>query len=364
MTRVAINGFGRIGRLVLRAMRAAGVWDSEVELVAVGDIVPADHLAYLLKYDSTQGRFRGNVAARSSSPRQDGPDLLVIDGREVRVVSARTPAELPWKALGVEIVIEATGLFTDGARAREHLAAGARKVIVSAPAKNVDLTVVMGVNHQRYQAEQHHVVSNASCTTYGLAPLVYVLLREGYGVAEGVMTSVHSYTASQMTVDGPSRKDWKGGRAAAVNVIPASTGAAKAIGTVLPEVKGRLTGMSFRVPTPTVSVIDFSVRTEKETTLAEIRRSLEKASQSYLRGILAVTDEEVVSSDFVHDDRSSIYDAGSSLEVSPRFFKLVAWYDNEWAYANRCVDLLRYMAGTARYGEGLSPVVQGWDDCG
>ena len=357
MTRVAINGFGRIGRLVLRAMRSTGVWDKELELVAVGDVFPADNLAYLLKYDSTQGMFRADISPKAASSGSDSADdTLVIDGREVRVVTAKTPAELPWRSMGVDYVIESSGLFTDVAKARGHLAAGAKKVIVSAPAKNPDLTVVMGVNHENYQPERHHVVSNASCTTYGLAPLVHVLLREGYGVAEGVMTSVHSYTASQVPVDGPSRKDWKGGRAAAVNIIPASTGAAKAIEEVLPGMKGKLTGMSFRVPTPTVSVIDFSVRTEKQVALETIAEAMKRASETYLRGILGYTENQVVSSDFRHDDRSSIYDVGSSLQVNDRFFKLVSWYDNEWAYANRCIDLLRYMAGTATYGAGLSSV--------
>ncbi|HVR63576.1 MAG TPA: type I glyceraldehyde-3-phosphate dehydrogenase [Polyangia bacterium] len=343
--RIAINGFGRIGRLVFRALYTQGLFDKEVEVVAVGDIVPADNLAYLLKYDSTQGKFEGTVASKKSSPDKEADDVLVIDGKDVHVVSAKSPAELPWKKLGVDYVIESTGLFTEAEKARGHITAGAKKVIISAPGKNDDITVVMGVNHEKYDPAKHHIVSNASCTTNCLAPLVYVVLKEGFGLSEGLMTTIHSYTATQKTVDGPSRKDWKGGRSAAINIIPSTTGAAKAVGLVLPEVKGKLTGMSFRVPTPTVSVVDLTFKTEKATSLKELNAALKRASETYLKGILGTTDEEVVSTDFIHDARSSIYDAGSSIELNPSFFKLVSWYDNEWGYSNRCHHLVRFMAG-------------------
>jgi len=344
MTRIAINGFGRIGRLVFRALYTQGLFGKEVEVVAVGDIVPADNLVYLLKYDSIQGKFEGTVTSKKSSPDKADDDVLVVDGKEVKVVSAKTPAELPWKALGVDYVIESTGLFTDAEKAKGHLAAGAKKVMISAPGKNEDITIVMGVNHENYDAAKHNIVSNASCTTNCLAPVVHVVLKEGFGLVEGLMTTVHSYTATQKTVDGPSKKDWKGGRSAAINIIPSTTGAAKAVGLVLPQVKGKLTGMSFRVPTPTVSVVDLTFRTEKETSIEDINAAMKRASETYLKGILGYTTDEVVSSDFIHDARSSIYDAGASVGLNKNFFKLVSWYDNEWGYSNRCVDLLQYMA--------------------
>jgi glyceraldehyde 3-phosphate dehydrogenase len=337
---VAINGFGRIGRLVFRALVEQGHLGTKFNVVAVGDIVPADNLAYLLKYDSTQGRFAGTVSSRKSSPDKAEDDVLVVNGHEIKVVSAKTPAELPWGAMGVEVVIESTGLFTEAAKARGHLEAGAKKVIISAPAKDEDITVVIGVNDDKYDATKHHIISNASCTTNCLAPLGHVLLKEGFGIAEGLMTTVHAYTATQKTVDGPSKKDWKGGRSAAINIIPSATGAAKAVALVCPEVKGKLTGMAFRVPTPTVSVVDLTVRTTKATSLAEIKAALKKASETYLKGILAYTEDEVVSSDFIHDKSSSIFDAGSSIELNANFFKLISWYDNEWGYSNRVVELL------------------------
>jgi len=342
--RVGINGFGRIGRLVFRALYEQGLWNKELEVVAVGDIVPADNLAYLVKYDSTQGQFPGQAGSRKSVPDKPEDDVLTIDGREIAVVSAKTPAELPWKALGVDVVIESTGLFTEADKARGHLTAGAKKVIISAPAKGEDLTIVMGVNDDKYDGARHHVISNASCTTNCLAPVVHVLLKEGIGVAEGLMTTVHAYTATQKTVDGPSKKDWKGGRSAAINIIPSSTGAAKAVGLVLPEIAGKLTGMSFRVPTPTVSVVDLTVKTAQQTSLDEIKRAMKNASETYLKGILGYTEDEVVSSDFVHDARSSIFDAGASIELNKSFFKLVAWYDNEWGYARRVSELARVVA--------------------
>src|SRR5215470_9514128 len=341
--KVAINGFGRIGRLVFRAMVEQGLVGKDVEIVAVGDIVPADNLAYLLKYDSTQGRFNGTVGSEKSSPDKAEDDVLVVNGKKLHVVSAKEPSQLPWKQLGVEIVIESTGLFTDVDKAKGHLAAGAKKVIISAPAKGDCPTIVMGVNENKYDPKQHSVVSNASCTTNCLAPLVHVLLKEGFGIEEGLMTTVHSYTATQKTVDGPSKKDWKGGRTAAINIIPSSTGAAKAVGLVCPEVKGKLTGMSFRVPTPTVSVVDLTVKTVKATSYKEICAAMKKASETYLTGILAYTEDEVVSTDFIHSAASSIYDQGSGIELNKRFFKLIAWYDNEWGYSCRVADLVKYL---------------------
>jgi glyceraldehyde 3-phosphate dehydrogenase len=342
--KVAINGFGRIGRLVFRALVEQGLLGSTFDVVAVGDIVPADNLAYLVKYDSTQGRFAGTVTSKKSSADKAEDDVLVVNGHEIKVVSAKTPAELPWGALGVQIVIESTGLFTEADKARGHLTAGAKKVIISAPAKGEDITLVMGVNDSKYDPANHAIISNASCTTNCLAPLVHVLLKEGFGIEEGLMTTIHSYTATQKTVDGPSKKDWKGGRSAAINIIPSTTGAAKAVGLVCPEVKGKLTGMSFRVPTPTVSAVDLTVRTTKETSYKEICEAMKRASETYLKGILAYTTDEVASSDFIHDKNSSIFDAGTGMELNSRFFKLVSWYDNEWGYSNRCVDLLKKVA--------------------
>ncbi len=344
MIKVGINGFGRIGRLVFRALVEQGLLGKSLDVVAVNDLVPADNLAYLLKYDSTQGRFAGTVESRKSSPSVEEDDLLVVNGHPIQCLAVKEgPAALPWKQLGVDIVIEATGLFTDAEKAKGHLQAGAKKVIISAPAKGEDLTVVMGVNHTQYDASKHHIISNASCTTNCLAPVAHVLLKEGFGIEEGLMTTVHSYTATQKVVDGPSKKDWKGGRSAAINIIPSSTGAAKAVGLVLPEIKGKLTGMALRVPTPTVSVVDLTVRTVKETSYQEICAAMKRASETYLKDILAYTADEVVSTDFIHDAHSSIFDAGSGIGLNSRFFKLVAWYDNEWGYSNRCVDLLRHM---------------------
>jgi glyceraldehyde 3-phosphate dehydrogenase len=347
--KVAINGFGRIGRLVFRALVEQGLLGTTFDVVAVGDIVPADNLAYLLKYDSTQGRFNGTVGSKKSAADKAEDDVLIVNGKDILVVSAKTPAELPWAKLGVQIVIESTGLFTEAAKdnprsAYGHIVAGAKKVIISAPAKNEDLTVVMGVNDGKYDPAKHNIISNASCTTNCLAPLVHVLLKEGFGLSEGLMTTVHAYTATQKTVDGPSKKDWKGGRTAAQNIIPSSTGAAKAVGLVIPEVKGKLTGMSLRVPVPTVSVVDLTFKTVKETSLVEIKAALKKASETYLKGILEYTADEVVSSDFIHCKSSSIFDAGSSIELNKNFFKLISWYDNEWGYSNRVVDLTKKIA--------------------
>ena len=347
--KVAINGFGRIGRLVFRALVEQGLLGKELDVVAVGDIVPADNLAYLLKYDSTQGRFAGTVTSKKSAPDKADDDVLVVNGKDILVVSAKTPAELPWAKLGVQLVIESTGLFTeckkdDPKSAYGHIKAGAKKVIISAPAKNEDITVVLGVNDDKLDFAKHELISNASCTTNCLAPVVHVLLKEGFGIEEGLMTTIHSYTATQKTVDGPSKKDWKGGRTAAQNIIPASTGAAKATALVCPAVKGKLTGMSFRVPTPTVSVVDLTVKTTKETSYKEICAAMKKASETYLKGILEYTEDEVVSSDFIHHKASSIFDAGSGIELNSKFFKLVSWYDNEWGYSNRVVELTQKIA--------------------
>ncbi len=342
--KVAINGFGRIGRLVFRALVEQGLLGTTFDVVAVGDIVPADNLAYLLKYDSTQGKFNGTVASKKSAADKAEDDVLVVNGKDILVVSAKSPAELPWAKLGVQVVIESTGLFTDAEKAKGHIAAGAKKVIISAPAKGEDITVVLGVNDDKIDYANHNIISNASCTTNCLAPLVHVLLKEGFGIAEGLMTTVHAYTATQKTVDGPSKKDWKGGRTAAQNIIPSSTGAAKAVALVCPEVKGKLTGMALRVPVPTVSVVDLTFKTTKDTSLAEIKAALKKASETYLNGILGYTEDEVVSTDFIHDKRSSIFDAGSSIELNKNFFKLISWYDNEWGYSNRVVELTKKIA--------------------
>jgi glyceraldehyde 3-phosphate dehydrogenase len=362
MVNVAINGFGRIGRQVVSAMLEKGVLGKEVNVVAVVDVsTDADYFAYQLKYDSVHGRFKGEVHTEKSKPDAKENDVLVVGGCKIRCLpAAKDLSLLPWKAMGVQLVIEATGVFNEADLARGHLAAGAKKVLLTGPGKGVDVkTIVMGVNDEEYDARKHHIVSNASCTTNCLAPVVHVLLKEGIGIETGLMTTIHSYTATQKTVDGPSKKDWRGGRAAAVNIIPSSTGAAKAVGEVLPATKGKLTGMSFRVPTPDVSVIDLTFRTTRDTSIEEIDRLLRSASQTYLKGILGFTTEDLVSSDFIHDDRSSIYDAKATLENNlkgeKRFFKVVSWYDNEWGYSVRVVDLARKMiaAGLDR-GDDIS----------
>jgi glyceraldehyde 3-phosphate dehydrogenase len=333
-TKIGINGFGRIGRLVFRSLVEKGLLGTDIEVVAINDLVPAENLAYLLKYDTTQGRFKGTVEAK-------GDDTLVVNGHEIKTLALRaTPAELPWKEYGVDIVIESTGLFVQDSLAQGHIDAGAKKVIISAPGKGDGVkTVVLGVNDGDLSADDH-LISNASCTTNCLAPMTKVVL-ENFGILEGLMTTVHSYTATQKTVDGPSPKDMKGGRTAALNIIPSSTGAAKAVGLVLPEVKGKLTGMAFRVPTPTVSVVDLTVRTEKSTSYEEICQKMKEASEGSLKGILGYTEDQVVSSDFIHDELSSIFDAGSGIGLSDNFFKLVSWYDNEWGYSNRVVELVQ-----------------------
>jgi len=347
--KVAINGFGRIGRMVFQALCDQGLLGKQIDVVAVVDVsTDAEYFAYQMKYDSVHGKFKHAVTTAQSDASKPEHDVIVVNGNKIKCVMAtKDPSQLPWKDLGVEYVIESTGLFTDSEKAKGHLAAGAKKVILSAPGKGEVKTIVMGVNEGEYDAAKHNIVSNASCTTNCLAPLVHVLLKEGFGIETGLMTTIHSYTATQKTVDGPSKKDWRGGRAAACNIIPSSTGAAKAVGEVLPITKGKLTGMSFRVPTPDVSVVDLTFRTLKDTSIEEIDAALKKASESYLKGILGVTAEELVSTDFIHDCRSSIYDSLATLQNNlkgeKRFFKVVSWYDNEWGYSNRVIDLLKYM---------------------
>jgi glyceraldehyde 3-phosphate dehydrogenase len=348
--RVGINGFGRIGRLVFQALCDQGLLGKEIDVVGVVDIsTDADYFAYQMKYDSVHGRFKHAVSTRKSSASAADNDVLVVGGDEVRcILAAKEPSQLPWKELGADYVIESTGLFTQLDKAEGHLAAGAKKVVVSAPGKGGMKTFVMGVNEGEYDPAKHHVVSNASCTTNCLAPLVHVILKEGIGIETGLMTTIHSYTATQKIVDGPSKKDWRGGRAAAINIIPSTTGAAKAVGEVLPVTKGKLTGMSFRVPTPDASVVDLTFRAARDTSIEEIDGFMKKASETYLKGYLGYCTEELVSTDFVHDERSSIYDSLATLQNNlkgeKRFFKVVSWYDNEWGYSNRVVDLVRYMA--------------------
>jgi glyceraldehyde 3-phosphate dehydrogenase len=347
--KVAINGFGRIGRLVFASLVEQGLLGKEFDVVAVVDIsTDAAYFAYQMKYDSVHGRFKADVSSTKSAPTKEEDDVLVVNGHKIQCVMAtKTPDQLPWKALGVEYVIESTGLFTELEKAKLHLQAGAKKVIISAPAKGGAKTLVMGVNENEYDPKAHDVVSNASCTTNCLAPVVHVLLKEGIGIETGLMTTIHAYTATQKTVDGPSKKDWRGGRAAAINVIPSSTGAAKAVGEVLPATKGKLTGMAFRVPVPDVSVVDLTFRATKDTSIEEIDKLLKNAAKTYLKGILDVSVDEVVSTDFIHSQYSSIYDSLATLENNlkgeKRFFKVVSWYDNEWGYSNRVIDLLRFM---------------------
>lgn len=335
-TKIGINGFGRIGRMVFRALADQGLLGSELEVVAINDLVPADNLAYLLKYDSTQGRFSGTVEV-------EGDDLIVNGQRIKTMANAQGPAALGWGDLGVDVVLESTGLFVQDEKAQGHLDAGAKKVIISAPGKGNVKTVVLGVNDDTLTADDH-IISNASCTTNCLAPFTKVVL-DNYGIEEGLMTTVHAYTATQKTVDGPSKKAFRDGRAAATNIIPASTGAAKAVGLVIPEVQGKLTGMAFRVPTPTVSVVDLTVKLSSGATYEEICSKMKEASEGPLKGILAYTDDAVVSTDFIGDSHSSIFDAGAGMSLSDTFVKLVSWYDNEWGYSCRCAELLQKVGG-------------------
>jgi glyceraldehyde 3-phosphate dehydrogenase len=334
--------------MVFQALADQGLLGTTFDVVGVVDIVTdADYFAYQIKYDSVQGKFKHEVTTKKSAENLQENDVIVVNGHEIQCIMAtRKPEDLPWGKFGVEYVIESTGLFTDADAARGHIKAGAKKVIISAPGKGDLKTIVIGVNHEEY-LPSHDVISNASCTTNCLAPLVHVLLKEGVGIEKGLMTTIHSYTATQKTVDGPSKKDWRGGRAAAINIIPSTTGAAKAVGEVLPAVKGKLTGMAFRVPTPDVSVVDLTFLATRDTSIKEIDELLKKASTTYLKGILGVTEEELVSTDFIHDNRSSIYDSlattQNNLVGEKRLFKIVSWYDNEWGYSNRVVDLVNHM---------------------
>ncbi len=331
--KVGINGFGRIGRLVFRAAAS----NPNIEVVGINDLFPPASLAYLLKYDSIHGRFNGTVEAAD--------DGLIVNGKKIPTTAERDPANLPWGKLGVDYVVESTGFFTAGPDAEKHIAAGAKRVVISAPTKTPDLvpTLVMGVNHDVYDASKDTVVSNASCTTNCLAPIAKVLDDE-FGIVEGLMTTVHAVTATQPTQDGPSKKDLRGGRSGGFNIIPSSTGAAKAVGLALPQLKGKLTGMAFRIPTADVSVVDLTVRTEKRTSYEEICQKMKAASESGpLKGYLGYTDEPVVSSDFITDPHSSTFDAGAGIGLSDQFFKVVSWYDNEWGYSSRVIDLMVHM---------------------
>lgn len=331
--KVGINGFGRIGRLVFRA----GLANPNIEFVGINDLVPPDNLAYLLKYDSTHGMYKGKVEAKA--------DGIVVNDKFIPCTAIRNPAELPWDQLGADYVVEATGFFTDFEGASNHVKAGAKRVVISAPTKDPEhvKTLLMGVNHHEFDPDTHTIVSNASCTTNCLAPIAKVL-NDNFGLSEGLMTTVHAMTATQPTVDGPSKKDWRGGRGASQNIIPAATGAAKAVTLVLPELKGRLTGMAFRVPTPDVSVVDLTFKTEKATSYKDICAAMKEASESSLKGVLGYTEDEVVSTDFQGDLHSSIFDAGAGMELNSNFFKVVSWYDNEWGYSNRVIDLMMTIA--------------------
>lgn len=330
MTKIGINGFGRIGRLVFRA----AVKRSDVEVVGINDLISVDYMAYMLKYDSTHGRFDGEVSI-------DG-DNLVVNGKKIRVTSEKDPANLNWSAVDAEYVVESTGLFLTKENAEGHLKAGAKKVVMSAPSKDDTPMFVMGVNHSSYSKEMDFV-SNASCTTNCLAPIAKVL-NDKFGIIEGLMTTVHATTATQKTVDGPSMKDWRGGRSAGQNIIPSSTGAAKAVGKVIPELNGKLTGMAFRIPTPDVSVVDLTCRLDKGASYDDICAAMKEASEGELKGVLGYTDEPVVSNDFLTDERTSIFDAGAGISLNDNFAKVVSWYDNEWGYSNKVVDLIEYMA--------------------
>jgi len=331
--KIAINGFGRIGRLVYRIIALEHT--PHINVVAINDLVPADNLAYLLKYDSVHGRPNLKIEAQG--------DTLIVNGHKIKVYNEKDPSHLPWKELGVDCVVEASGHFTSKEEAHQHIDAGAKRVVITAPGKGDMPTFVMGVNHEKYNPKTDTIVSNACCTTNCLAVLTKVVL-DNFGIEEGLMTTVHSLTASQPTVDGPSKKDWRGGRAAGLNIIPSSTGAAKAVGLCLPEVKGKLTGMAFRIPTPDVSVVDLTVRLKRDTTYDEICAAMKKAADGPYKGLLEYCDDEVVSSDFIGTHYSCIFDKKAGIALNSRFYKLIAWYDNEMGYSHRVVDLLRYMA--------------------
>jgi glyceraldehyde 3-phosphate dehydrogenase len=327
---IGINGFGRIGRLVFRRACAS----ADVEVVAINDLIDVDYIAYMLRYDSTHGRFRGDVAV------QDG--ALFVNGRKIRITAERDPENLHWDEVGVHTVLESTGFFLTDALARKHITAGAKKVVLSAPSKDDTPMFVMGVNHLTYAGQE--IVSNASCTTNCLAPMAKVV-HDNFGILNGLMTTVHATTATQKTVDGPSVKDWRGGRGAAQNIIPSSTGAAKAVGRVIPALNGKLTGMAFRVPTPNVSVVDLTVNLERPASYDQVKAAMKAASEGDLAGILAYTEDDVVSTDFLGESCTSIFDAGAGIALSETFMKLVSWYDNEWGYSCKCVDLIRHIHG-------------------
>lgn len=327
--KIGINGFGRIGRLAFRA----AVERQDVEVVAINDLIDVDYMAYMLKYDSTHGQFKGEVAVKEGH--------LVVNGKSIRVTAEKSPANLKWGEVGAEYIIESTGIFLTKEGAQGHLEAGAKKVIMSAPSKDDTPMFVVGVNEKKYNNSMNFV-SNASCTTNCLAPLAKVI-NDNWGIEEGLMTTVHATTATQKTVDGPSAKDWRGGRGAGQNIIPSSTGAAKAVGKVIPELNGKLTGMAFRVPTPDVSVVDLTVRLAKPAKYEEICAKMKEASEGELKGILGYTEDAVVSNDFIGDARTSIFDAEAGIQLSDTFVKLVAWYDNEWGYSNKVVELIEYM---------------------
>ena len=333
MTKIGINGFGRIGRLAFRA----AIERKDIEVVGINDLVDPEYMAYMLKYDSTHGIYDGEVEAK--------PDGILVDGNFIPCTAIRNPEELPWGKVGADYVVESTGLFTDFEGASKHLTAGAKRVILSAPTKDPEkvATLLVGVNHLNFDPTKDTVVSNASCTTNCLAPIAKVI-NDNFGLEEGLMTTVHAMTATQPTVDGPSKKDWRGGRGAAQNIIPAATGAAKAVTLVLPELKGKLTGMALRVPTPDVSVVDLTFKTSKETSYKEICEAMKKAAGGELKGILGYTEDAVVSTDFQGDARSSIFDAEAGIELNSKFFKVVSWYDNEWGYSYRAIDLMLSMA--------------------
>jgi len=326
--RVGINGFGRIGRLVFRR----AVSQEGIEVVAINDLIDVDYIAYMLRYDSTHGRFQGDVEVINGA--------LVVNGRTIRISSERDPADLRWDEVGADTVLEATGFFLTDATARKHIDAGARKVVLSAPSKDDTPMFVMGVNHSSYAGQD--IVSNASCTTNCLAPLAKVV-HDNFGIASGLMTTVHATTATQKTVDGPSIKDWRGGRGAAQNIIPSSTGAAKAVGKVIPALNGKLTGMAFRVPTADVSVVDLTVNLERPASYEQVKAAMRAAASGPLAGILAYTEDDVVSTDFLGESCTSIFDAGAGIALTDTFMKLVAWYDNEWGYSCKCVDLIRHI---------------------
>ena len=330
MIKVGINGFGRIGRLVFRAAQTR----NDIEIVGINDLIDVEYMVYMLKYDTIHGRFNGTAEAK------DGQ--LIVNGKAIRVTAERNPADLKWDAVGAEYVVESTGLFLSKETAQAHITAGAKYVVMSAPSKDDTPMFVCGVNLDAYKPGTQ-IVSNASCTTNCLAPIAKVL-NDKFGIVDGLMTTVHATTATQKTVDGPSVKDWRGGRAAAGNIIPSSTGAAKAVGKVIPQLNGKLTGMAFRVPTLDVSVVDLTVNLAKAATYEEIKAAMKAASENELKGILGYTEDEVVSSDFIGDARTSIFDAKAGIQLTPTFVKVVSWYDNEWGYSNKCLELIAYMA--------------------